>query len=56
MVLALLFTTVSSLPLLLLDKYDWCKQMVYPCACMQGVGIALMLNTSTSMISDVIGK
>ena len=34
MVLALLFTTVSSIPLLLLDKYDWCKQMVYPCACM----------------------
>ena len=29
--------------------------MVYPCACIQGIGIALMLNTSTSLISDIIG-
>lgn len=55
MLLAFVFTCVSSIPMLLLDKVDWCKQLVYPCACIQGIGIALMLNTSTSMISDVIG-
>jgi Na+/melibiose symporter-like transporter len=55
MLLALLVTSFSSLPLFVIDKADWCKQMIYPCACLQGVGIALMLNTSTQMISDVIG-
>jgi len=29
--------------------------MVYPCAVITGVGIAMMLNTGTSLISDVIG-
>jgi MFS family permease len=30
--------------------------IVYPAAAVQGVGIAIMLNTATSLISDVIGK
>ena len=29
---------------------------MYPVAAIQGVGIAMMLNTSTSLISDVIGS
>lgn len=55
MLYAFVITSISSIPLIFLDKSDWCKQLVYPCACLQGVGIALMLNTSTSIISDVIG-
>lgn len=34
-------------------KVNW---LVYPLACIQGVGIAMMLNTSTSLISDVVGR
>ena len=48
---------VGSLPLALLSPAStWStKWLVYPCAAVQGVGTAILLNTSTSIISDVIG-
>lgn len=43
-------------PLYFLEPNDWTRNLVYPLAALQGCGIAIMLNTSTSLISDVIGK
>lgn len=48
--------TVSSAPLLLLDGSWSTKWAVYPCTIIQGIGTAILLNTSTSIISDVIGQ
>jgi Na+/melibiose symporter-like transporter len=47
---------VSSLPLYLLNSEPSIRWLVYPLAAFQGVGIAIMLNTATSLISDVIGN
>ena len=54
MLMAFVITTIASVPLAFLDGSD-IRYLVYPCAALQGVGIALMLNTGTSLISDVIG-
>jgi len=56
MLIGALFTTISSLPLLGFQAQNFSRWLVYPAACLQGIGIALMLNTATSMISDVIGR
>jgi len=32
------------------------RWLVYPLAFIQGIGLIIMLNTSTSLISDVIGN
>jgi len=34
MIFAVFFTTISSIPLLLIEKENWSRQMVYPCACL----------------------
>ena len=47
---------VSSMPLYLLNSEPSIQWLVYPLAAIQGVGIAIMLNTATSLISDVIGN
>ena len=52
--MAFVVTTIASVPLAFLDS-SWVKWIVFPCAALQGIGIALMLNTGTSLISDVIG-
>ena len=54
MLIAFFVTTVASVPFAFLDDSNN-RYTVYPCAALQGVGIALMLNTGTSLISDVIG-
>jgi len=56
--IAAILITIGSLPLgLLSPKSTWStKWLVYPCASIQGVGTAILLNTSTSIISDVIGS
>ena len=53
MVLAVVATVGGSVPLIFLCNED--RQYVYPCVALQGIGIALMLNTGTSLISDMIG-
>ena len=56
MMIAFVLTTISSIPFMFLDKDSWTKYLVYPLAAIQGIGVALMLNTGTSLISDVLGK
>jgi MFS family permease len=54
--LSIIITGAGSIPYAFLSSqisYIW---LVYPLACVQGVGIAMMLNTSTSLISDVVSK
>jgi len=48
-------TFVGSFPYLFLTPDPANRWLVYPCALITGVGIAMMLNTGTSLISDVIG-
>lgn len=58
--IAVFLVTISSIPLLFLDgveKQGWgITWLVFPLAMIQGLGIAILLNTSTSCISDVIGN
>lgn len=57
MIIATICSTVGSLPLIWIgDGGEGLKQLIYPCAGIQGVGVAILLNTGTSLISDVIGK
>ena len=54
MLMAFVVTSIGSIPLGFLDGGSD-RYIVYPCAALQGIGIALMINTGTSLISDVIG-
>ena len=54
--ISILFTSVGSVPYVFLNQTSNDKWLVYPLACIQGVGMAMMLNTSTSLISDVVSK
>lgn len=56
LVIAMFITIVGTLPYAFLTSDPSISWLVYPLACIQGVGIAMMLNTSTSLISDVVGK
>lgn len=49
-------TILGTFPYVFLTSDPANNWAVYPLACVQGVGIAMMLNTSTSLISDVVGK
>jgi len=51
-----LITTLGSLPFAFLTEDPADRWLVYPLSFMQGLGIALMLNTGTSLINDVIGN
>ena len=55
MALSVVIIGSTSIPLAFLNGGN-IKYMVYPLAAIQGVGIAIMLNTATSLISDVIGS
>ncbi len=54
MALAILITSLGSAPLFFLDEST--QNWVYACAPITQIGLAIMINTSTSLISDVIGK
>ena len=56
MLIATLIEMAASIPMAFLNSntsYNW---LIYPLAGLQGVGIAILLNTGTALISDVIGK
>lgn len=53
MIVAIGVSCVSSLPLGFLDESS--QNWVYPLIGLQGVSIAIMLNTATALISDIIG-
>jgi len=55
MALSIIVTTAGSIPMALLS-WDSLQTWMYILAPMQGIGNALMLNTSTAIISDVIGN
>ena len=54
--MALILITIGSLPLVFLNSDEGIRWLVYPLAFVQGLGLIIMLNTSTSLISDVIGN
>ena len=65
MLVSIVIILITSIPLMFLDGEDSNKPervvtdtsiYVYPLVAFQGVGIAIMLNTATSLISDVIGQ
>ena len=56
MLVAILVIAATSTPLLFLSEDPSTRWLVYPLAAFRGIGLAIMLNTSTSLISDVIGS
>jgi len=54
--ISILVIFVGSLPFIFLNKEENVRWLVYVLSSIQGVGLAIMLNTATSLISDVIGK
>lgn len=54
MFVAIVVTSISSVPLAFLSEstQDWSYVLIG----FQGIGIAIMLNTATALISDIIGK
>jgi len=64
MFVGLIMTIISSIPLKLIAMYvempenrnSWVKNLCYLFISAQGVGLAIFLNTATSLISDVVGN
>jgi MFS family permease len=56
MLVAIVIIIATSIPLVYLPSEGINRLMVYPLVAIQGVGLAIMLNTATSLISDVIGS
>ena len=56
MLVSIIITTMGSLPLIWVNGEENIRWLVYPLSAFTGIGLAIMLNTSTSLISDVIGK
>eukprot|EP00350_Pseudokeronopsis_sp_OXSARD2_P000732 CAMPEP_0170544764 /NCGR_PEP_ID=MMETSP0211-20121228/3401_1 /TAXON_ID=311385 /ORGANISM="Pseudokeronopsis sp., Strain OXSARD2" /LENGTH=317 /DNA_ID=CAMNT_0010848491 /DNA_START=561 /DNA_END=1514 /DNA_ORIENTATION=- len=57
LVISVVVLTIGSVPFLFLDgNHKTTNWVVYVASCVQGVGMAIMLNTATSLISDVIGN
>lgn len=54
MALSIVIISATSIPLLWINEDN--RDFVYPLSAFQGIGIAIMLNTATSLISDVIGQ
>lgn len=56
MLVAIGIIILTSVPLIFLTENPSTRWLIYPLAAIQGVGLAIMLNTATSLISDVIGN
>ena len=54
MFIAIIIVAIGCVPLFILTKSN--NTLVYVCAPIVQVGLGIMINTSTSLISDVIGK
>lgn len=54
LMLAIVIIGSTSLPMYFLSESA--KNFIYPLAAIQGVGLAIFLNTATSIISDVVGE
>jgi len=56
MFVAIIIVVFTSAPLIFLNDRPSVRWLVFPLAGFQGIGLAIMLNTATSLISDVIGN
>jgi MFS family permease len=56
MLIACFVIAFTSIPLVYLPCEEPYRSLVYPLVAVQGIGLAIMLNTATSLISDVIGS
>jgi len=56
MLLSIALTTVGFVPLLFMNGDPNVRWIVFPLSAIQGLGLIIMLNTATSLISDVIGN
>ena len=57
MLVAILVIAITSTPLYFLSYEEGNPRwLVYPLTALKGIGFSIMLNTSTSLISDVIGN
>lgn len=54
--IAIVIISVGSLPYMFLNSDPNIRWLVYLLSSISGVGLAIMINTATSLISDVIGK
>ena len=54
MLVAIFLILASCIPMVFLDEET--QMYIYPLAIVQGIGLIILLNTSTSLISDVIGN
>ena len=54
--LSIVIISLGSMPFIFLNEDPNVRWLVYVLSSIQGVGLAIMLNTATSLISDVIGK
>ena len=52
--LSIIIIVIGSIPFIFLTEST--NYLVYIFSSIQGVGLAIMINTATSLISDVIGK
>ena len=56
LLISVIIISVGSIPYLFLNSDPSVSWLVYLLSSIQGVGLAIMINTATSLISDVIGK
>lgn len=56
MAISVLIVSLGSLPYFALSTNTNTRWLVYLLSSIQGVGLAIMINSATSLISDVIGK
>jgi Na+/melibiose symporter-like transporter len=54
MFIAIIITTAGSVPMFIINQEY--RSLIFVCSPIVQVGLAIMMNTSTSLISDVIGK
>jgi Na+/melibiose symporter-like transporter len=54
--ISVVIITIGSLPYLFLNATPAVRWLVFPLSGIQGIGLACMINTATSLISDVVGK
>jgi len=55
LLISIIVITCSSAPLYFLGNNKY-RDLVYPLSAIQGIGMAIMMNTATSLISDVVGN
>ena len=55
LLISIVVITASSAPLYFLSNNQY-RNLVYPLSSIQGIGMAIMMNTATSLISDVVGN